>query len=84
MCARVTGRSGRRGGGREREKEKERDQRVVVRHGATIIKGKCRDRDSSVTSRGGRNFSPLGTYDSSRCAGCRVTMYGGYALHLLC
>lgn len=57
--ARVTGRSGK-GGRRSRP-------RVIVRHGATIIKGKCRDRNSLVTSRGGRDFSSLGTYDSPMC-----------------
>lgn len=57
--------------GRAREKERGRERellwkrtrgtapRVIVRHiGVAIIKGKRWGRDSSVTSRGGRNFSP--------------------------
>lgn len=58
--------------------------RVIVRHGATIIKGKCRERDSPVTSRGGRNFSPLGTYDSPMCRmPCRHVRRVGAAFIML-
>lgn len=63
--------------------EGESHQCVIVRHGVKIIKGKCRDRDSLVTSRGGRNFSSLGTYEltimpdavSSCTAGMRCIYY---------
>lgn len=75
MCARATGRFRKREG-EKGQGEREREH-VIVRYGATIIKGKCRGRESSVTSRGGRNFSSLGTYYiRARCnircrAGCR-------------
>lgn len=68
VCARATGRFRKREGG-------EKGERVIVRYGATIIKGKYRSRDSSVMSRGGRNFSSLSTYTSIRCrAGCRESL----------
>jgi len=80
VCARVTGRSS---GG----EEKSCPPRRVVRHGATIIKGKCKGLVGNVAWRS-KFFSfrhvRLAMCTIAMCrmvpdgAGCCVTMYGGY------